>query len=1046
VIGALRHRTTAWPLLIFAAVLAFQPLGALPAVAADPAKLSIETDLANLSSGDAALKAANQEFGDEGRKILSQLVSLRNNEIEIAQMERRLNELEAAHGASDPSLVPELRDLGALYAEAGADRADDYLTHLLRIDEAAYGAGDPRLLPALDALAPLRSRQGALVEAEGLYRRAVKIAAVDTREPWRQAIELDRLGEFLSVKGPNPETILLLRQALQVLDKTPPPSPLAEVSVLSDLAQALGSGNETSAERIRLLRRALALNQALFGDYGSSTHRALTDLMDNLADRAEVATLVKKAEVFEFEPAGRGNRAEALRLKELEKIEGPDSPDVRHAWLALASSSEIDGEVDSAEAIYRNELSVERKFLGEEIASTAEGLGRDLQGQGDLKSAAAVLREPYLTLKLTFGAMDTRTSAVAVYRNLLLSALPSAEAAAFLQSGVLAPASAVASESSAKIQSPPPSPPLLAGSPGTLPPPATAEDQQALLMSQAQAEADSRQYGPAEAHARQVLALQRAWIAQYNGPLVISKEGLNAELAPTLHLLAGVVRAQGRLDEAKSLDEESSAAQLKMAGVDPELTIKLANRDLTQSEHQFGARSLPAAAALVKLSVAYRLNHNAVSADESLVGAQAILTEGNAAAMAGTNHLLAADELVQIGKIYQDAGDDKKAEAAYRASIPLDPTFAFLDAGDPFVGIADILLKEQRLTEAETVLRSGPMGEPDASRLGSLLLKEGRYVEAEPVLKSAAEAAQSAAFFKDRYGPLLALADNERRLGELSAAETIYSGLVHTQGQIEGAGAANDELAAGGLAALLVDEDRLSEAEPILKAEIKQPLTVVEEEICPLDTDPPLQFVITGDPVPPLLQMSALLTAEGDHAGAIARAEAGLSLCERRFGPADVHIAETAIGLADALQGGGDKKTSEGLYTEAMRLREASFGANHSLTAEARLKLGTLLETEQRYGEAEPLLAGAAMSLDNQSAASTALAIVARGQLGRVRAIDLGELAAGYADLKRASDGVWARYGSVDTAMSNAEALQILTGARQIFRDQIDAAWALAHQ
>jgi len=125
---------------------------------------------------------------------------------------------------------------------------------------------------------------------------------------------------------------------------------------------------------------------------------------------------------------------------------------------------------------------------------------------------------------------------------------------------------------------------------------------------------------------------------------------------------------------------------------------------------------------------------------------------------------------LNMGVCYERTGDLDKATASYREAVAYDTHFL-----NPYVGLAQLLIKQGNLAEATSVLeRARDVGitEPPLCRfLGDLYYQQGRQDDAEKAIRQAVEEEESA----DLYNRLALVLLEQGRLDE--AMDSLHHGL-----------------------------------------------------------------------------------------------------------------------------------------------------------------------------------------------------------------------------------------------------------------------------
>jgi tetratricopeptide (TPR) repeat protein len=200
-----------------------------------------------------------------------------------------------------------VRDTEAAPTISSAANAEHELLGELR-DAEVKGRSDLATAGALYDLAMLRRQQGALDEAEGLYRRAL---AIHEREQGPAhpdvARVLNNLAALLAARGNYDEARPLFERALSIRQSALGPEHELAVQSLNNLA-LLCAAEGNAAEAERLYRRALAvLEKSDAGKGGATSDGDLVRVLENYA--ALLEDTGRDAEAQELEARARAIRA-----------------------------------------------------------------------------------------------------------------------------------------------------------------------------------------------------------------------------------------------------------------------------------------------------------------------------------------------------------------------------------------------------------------------------------------------------------------------------------------------------------------------------------------------------------------------------------------------------------------------------------------------------------------------------------------------------------------------------------------------------------------
>lgn len=185
--------------------------------------------------------------------------------------EQGVDMAEASLSSPTPQLAAHLRELAALYADAGRpERAETELRRAVTMLRQVLGAQDPRLLPATGDLARLLTARGKLAQAEALHRERLELltspAAADFNEASRDAeliATLTQLGVLADLQRRVEEAASRYRQVIETADGRDHES-LEVAAALSNLATIV-IAQEALVPAEPLLRRAIDLRSRLLG-------------------------------------------------------------------------------------------------------------------------------------------------------------------------------------------------------------------------------------------------------------------------------------------------------------------------------------------------------------------------------------------------------------------------------------------------------------------------------------------------------------------------------------------------------------------------------------------------------------------------------------------------------------------------------------------------------------------------------------------------------------------------------------------------------------
>ncbi len=361
--------------------------------------------------------------------------------------------LESLGGQSETTTTDRLKFLGeALELRRGRHEPGDpgitAVLHLLAVrheDEqdldsaiATYGEGiaeierrsgpdNTELVPWLCNLAGVHKARGQLKEADGLIRRALKLAReqLGRRHPTTASC-CDQLAgvHYMSAQYETAEE--LYRETLEITEAAFGPDHAATAACLNNLGTVVDA-RQRYAEAETLYRRALKIRLALHGEHHSDTASSLHNLATAL------------------EAAGKGQEAEQLFRRALDawdKVSGQDSPAFATPLLGLADLLRDRGAWADAEPLYRSDIEIWRELVGPGHPHTLTaicGLARLYAEGGKPELAEPLLQHVIEGAAEVVGQTDALyMEAVALLAALLRDAGRKTEARALLESALSA--------------------------------------------------------------------------------------------------------------------------------------------------------------------------------------------------------------------------------------------------------------------------------------------------------------------------------------------------------------------------------------------------------------------------------------------------------------------------------------------------------------------------------------------------------------------------------------------------------------------------------
>lgn len=166
-----------------------------------------------------------------------------------AYLEEALSQGEAALGPGHPGLLLALDALGMVCAEQkDYPRAEQLLTRAVALVEQGPG-GESATVPGLIRLGEVQQEAGHLREAEGSYRRALRIETRTGPGGLIQAGLDQRLGEVLRLQGRARESVAYFQRALSSYEKHVGPYDPALSGLLENYLKSLNELSEAREAR-----------------------------------------------------------------------------------------------------------------------------------------------------------------------------------------------------------------------------------------------------------------------------------------------------------------------------------------------------------------------------------------------------------------------------------------------------------------------------------------------------------------------------------------------------------------------------------------------------------------------------------------------------------------------------------------------------------------------------------------------------------------------------------------------------------------------------
>jgi tetratricopeptide (TPR) repeat protein len=295
--------------------------------------------------------------------------------------------------AKQPAIQATLLDtLGTAYMGLGLyGRAKPLLESAVAKRQGLMPAEPTDLATSLSHLGDLLTLKADYSAADSVYRRAIELQSslpADRRDDAGLGRSLYGLGNELEDVGRSADAERSLSNALALQERLSKGPSTDTARTLQVLAWAVRDRDLNEA--IPLMRRAVAMDQALWGDEPYPEYAdALNDLGLLLRDKGDY----KESEQL---------LRESLAM--LRRLLGDKHPEIAGSLQNLALLLQANGDLEGASSTFRQALAMRRELLGEvhpDVAVTLYNLGWVLYGQGDVA-----------------GALDTGREALRIYRTL----------------------------------------------------------------------------------------------------------------------------------------------------------------------------------------------------------------------------------------------------------------------------------------------------------------------------------------------------------------------------------------------------------------------------------------------------------------------------------------------------------------------------------------------------------------------------------------------------------------------------------------------------
>ncbi len=238
---------------------------------------------------------------------------------------------------------------------------------------------------------------------EKVYRDAIRIESVRSRDPDSQAQlanSLYGLGKLLRAQGQYPEAEKDLREALRLQQKIYGASDPRVAATLKELARELSDAGDLNAA-IPLMRSAVAMQREL---RGGNPYPDLAEVLNDMG-----VLLWRHGDLDEAEAFYR----ESLAMNR--KLLGDKHPEIANGLENVAMSLQDKGDLAGAEDMYRQSLTMRRELLGEnhpEVGRTLMNLASLRYDRGDTGEAIADMREVLSIYRKVYPADHPETARV----------------------------------------------------------------------------------------------------------------------------------------------------------------------------------------------------------------------------------------------------------------------------------------------------------------------------------------------------------------------------------------------------------------------------------------------------------------------------------------------------------------------------------------------------------------------------------------------------------------------------------------------------------
>jgi tetratricopeptide (TPR) repeat protein len=260
----------------------------------------------------------------------------------------------------------------------------------------------------------------------------------------------------------------------------------------------------------------------------------------------------------------------------------------------------------------------------------------------------------------------------------------------------------------------------------------------------------------------------------------------------------------------------------------------------------------------------------------------------------------------------------------------------------------------------------------------------GRYDEAQRISTVCIEAHKEVFGEEDEetLRSIFLKGDIKTAAGQHEEAETIFRSILRRAGMACGAEHPLTLEIGGRLAAVLAEQGKYEEAEPMARRCLAQAEKIAPNDRSTLDAKNDMVWLlwvrgkdkkaeplarqalahsetVLGPEDPITLDsmsfLSLVLISRGKYEEAESIARHALALHKKSLGPGHVNTSQCMVGLGDALERQRRYKEAESMLREALALQEKLLGSEHGNTLYSVVRLAHLLAKQRRFGESQVL-------------------------------------------------------------------------------------------